>query len=57
MDWLKRLLHWHRWTMQGELRRCELCGRVERLEPDVGGWTAGNWDPVDPSEWDETKPL
>jgi hypothetical protein len=49
--WLRRLLHWHRWVYRGDLRRCGTCARVERMEDDVGGWTAAQWNAVDPSAW------
>lgn len=33
------------------LRRCTVCGDVQRLELDAGGWQSGEWHPVDASEW------
>ena len=41
----------HEWDetfeTSGVLYRCCMsCDRLEKFEPDVGGWTAGHWDEV-----------
>ena len=29
-----------------DFRVCRICSRVEKFEPDCGGWTSGHWDEV-----------
>ena len=52
--WIKSLFgfggyahEWEEFQVKGTLYRgCVFCPRVEKLEPDVSGWTAGHWDKV-----------
>ena len=52
--WIKQFFWWkcptHEWeeyTASGSLYRgCIYCDRLEKFEPDVGGWTSGHWDEV-----------
>lgn len=37
----------HKWVQVGERRACIKCPATEEFEPDVGGWTAGQWNRID----------
>jgi hypothetical protein len=35
----------HRWRYHDDVfRTCDKCKRTDRMEPDAGGWTAGQWN-------------